>query len=93
MATVVYSFSLDNQEDKDLMRWLDNLPKRERSGEIRKALQAWRNASGGVTLLDLYQAIGALDRKIGSGVVLAHNEQVAAAEPPDIAANLDGLGL
>jgi len=92
MATVVYSFSLDNQEDKDLMRWLDNLPKRERSGEIRKALQAWRNGSD-VTLLDLYQAIEALERKIGSGVVLVQTEQVAAVEPPDIAANLDGLGL
>jgi len=93
MATVVYSFSLDNQEDKDLMRWLDNLPKRERSGEIRKALEAYLGQESGLTLADVYHAIMGLEQKIGNGIVLAACSENTASEPPDIAANLDGLGL
>jgi len=89
------SFSLDNVKDRDLLHWLDSLPKRERSRAIREALRAQLSQSG-VTLGDVYQAVKALERKLHSGAALIQSAAVpddGPEEPPDVAANLDSLGL
>jgi hypothetical protein len=95
MATVTVSFTVDSEKDRGLVRWLDGLPRRKRSEAIREALRAYLGR-GGVTLGDVYQAVKALERKLGTGVVVAsaslsnRDEQDA---PPDVLAALDSLGL
>jgi hypothetical protein len=88
---VVVSFSLDTDEDRDLLRWLGR--QENRSAAIREALRA--RASGGITLGDVYQAVKEVERLIRSGVVVAgapaDNGEIWE-EPPDIAAALDALG-
>ncbi|MBU0791716.1 MAG: hypothetical protein KKC55_14800 [Gammaproteobacteria bacterium] len=93
MATVVYSFSLDDKKHLALKMWLDSLTKQQRSGAIRDILAAHLN--GHVTLRDVYQKLSAIERKLGKGIVVAmENEtsRVVNDEPPDIAATLDRLG-
>lgn len=98
MTRVVMSFALDNQKDKRILRYLEELPRGEKSKAIRDALHA-HLGSGGVTLGDVYQAVKDLDRKLGSGSVLVQAgsvgdvSQTLADEPADVAASLDGLGL
>lgn len=75
------------------MRWLDSLPKRERSAEIRRAIEAYLDKTNGLTLADIYHAISSLEQKIGNGIVLAAYSERAANEPPDIANTLDNLGV
>ena len=92
MAT--YSFSVDEKSYPRVMRWLENFGRGERSREICKALDAWVSGQS-VTHDDIYQAVLALERRIGSGAILSsggnHNE--VSDEPEDIAAALDNLGL
>lgn len=88
MKTTI-SFTLDTERDRDLLRWLNGLPKRERSKAIREALRT-NLGRGGVTLDDVYQAVLALRQ---SGMVVADSRDVADDEPPDIVGNLDRLGL
>ena len=94
MASITVSFTLDDKTDHDLLRWLDSLPKREKSRAIRKVLRAHLDRSG-ITLGDVYQAVKELGRKLQTGIVIQaenpDNEQVD--EPPDIVATLDKLGL
>ena len=98
MTRVVMSFALDNQKDKRILRYLEELPRGEKSKAIRDALHA-HLGSGGVTLGDVYQAVKDLERKLGSGSVLVQAgsvgdvSQTLADEPADVAASLDGLGL
>lgn len=97
MASVTYSFSLDAQKDRRIIRWLDGLPRGEKSKAIRDALDAHLGGAG-VTLGDVYQAIKDLERRVGGGFVLvqagqAGSGQAFTEEPADVAANLDGLGL
>ncbi len=66
MARVVMSFALDSQKDKRILRYLEGLPRGEKSKAIRDALHA-HLGSGGVTLGDVYQAVKDLERKLGSG--------------------------
>jgi hypothetical protein len=91
MAKVAICFSLDSERDRDLVRWLDGLPKRGRSEAIRDALRGQLSESG-VTLGDIYEAVMDLKR---SGLVVAARGGIAATgdEPPDVAAALDNLGL
>lgn len=91
MAKTVVSFVLDRDQDRDLLRWLDSLPKGSRSEAIREALRSHLGHAG-ITLGDIYEAIMDLKR---SGLVLptqSHNV-VASDEPADVAAALDNLGL
>jgi hypothetical protein len=62
MAKITKSFVLDDQEDVDLIRWLDGLPKNGASRAIREMLRA---GIGGITLDDLYQKLLEIERKLG----------------------------
>lgn len=98
MARVVMSFTLDSQKDVRILRYLEGLPRGEKSAAIRDALRA-HLGSGGVTLEDVYQAVKDLEYKLGSCFVSAQPgsvgdvSQTFVDEPADVAANLDGLGL
>jgi len=88
---VVVSFSLDTDEDRDLLRWLGR--QENRSAAIREVLRV--RVSGGVTLGDVYQAVKEVERLIRSGVVVTGapaDDSDAWEEPPEIAAALDALG-
>ena len=85
-------FSLDSEKDRDLVRWLEGLPKRGRSEAIRATLRA-QLTRGEVTLGDIYAAIKDLKR---SGLTFATSQGRAeddSEEPPDVAAAPDNLGL
>ena len=56
MARVVMSFTLDSQNDVRILRYLEGLPRGQKSAAIRDALHA-HLGSGGVTLGDVYQAV------------------------------------
>lgn len=91
---VTITFSLDAEDDKDLLAWLGR--QENRSAVIRDALRA--RLTGGVTLGDIYQAVKDLDRKLDRKLkAVAGTVQDAPAdddwnEPPDVAAVLDALG-
>ena len=98
MARVVMSFTLDSQKDVRILRYLEGLPRGEKSAAIRDALRA-HLGSGGVTLGDVYQAVKDLERRLGSGSMSVQARSVGDVpetltdEPADVAASLDGLGL
>jgi hypothetical protein len=94
MAKITVSFAVDSDKDGDLVRWLDGVPKGKRSEAIREALRA-HLGRGGVTLADVYQAVKALERKIGTGAVVAGDlsDPGEPDAPPDVLAALDSLGL
>ncbi len=86
------SFSLHTERDAELLAWLDGQP--NASDAIRAALRGYSSASA-ITLEEVYSAIKGLEAHINSGPWLA---QVGAsprppAEDPDLAAQLDQLGL
>lgn len=88
---VTLSFTLDDTEDRDLLRWLEG--QENRSAAIREALRAYLGR-GGVTLADVYQAVKDLERRLWSGSVVAAGRADAPGdpeEPPDLAAALDAL--
>jgi len=88
MAKVTVSFTLDGENDRDLVRWLNGLPKGGKSERIRAVLRSGL-ARGGITIGDVYQAVKALESKVQAGIVI-HNGQVNE-EPPDAAEALDKL--
>ncbi|MCS7226786.1 MAG: hypothetical protein NZ821_07335 [Gloeomargarita sp. SKYB31] len=91
MGRVIVSFSLDTEEDRDILRWLER--QESKSAAIREALRS--HLVGGVTLGDVYQAVKDLERLMRSGVVLAAgpaDPQDEPDEPPDLAAALEALG-
>ena len=91
MAT--YSFSVDEKTHPRVIRWLESFGRGERSKEICKALDAWIGGQS-VTHDDIYQAVLALERKIGQGsVILSNGNHKESEEPEDIANALDNLGL
>jgi hypothetical protein len=98
MAKVTISFSLDSERDRQVLRYLEGLPRGEKSAAIREALDA-HLGGGGVTLSEVYQAVKDIERKLAEGIVLAQagvgeaGSQVVGEEPVDVAANLDALGL
>jgi len=86
---------VDSDRDGDLVRWLDGVPKGKRSEAIREALRA-HLGRGGVTLGDVYQVVKALERKLGTGMVVASAALPDRDEPdapPDVLAALDWLGV
>ena len=95
MATVTVSFTIDSEKDRDLVRWLDDLPRRRRSEAIRRALRDGLGR-GGVTLGDVYQAIKVLERKLDAGaavVSISVPDLDGEDAPADVVAALDSLGL
>lgn len=97
VARATYSFTLDTQKDRHLIRWLEGLPHGEKSAAIREALDA-HLGGGGVTLGDVYQVVKTIERQMGQGGYMLVQAgpgvgRQAVDEPPDVAANLDSLGL
>lgn len=91
MATVTYSFTLDSEKNKRLYRWLEGLGRGEKSKAIRKALIAHLGQND-ITLRDIYDAIQDLKRS-GVSVMAQDTEKKQPDVPPDVLANLSGLGL
>ncbi len=91
MASVTFSFVLDTERDKRLIRWLEGLPKRGRSRAIREVLGAHLGQNG-VTLRDIYEAIQDLGR-CSIAVASAPGNEPGADVPPDVLKNLSKLGL
>ena len=95
MAKATRSFTLDDQTDRDILTWLDRLPKRKKSEAIREALRAHLSGQD-VTLDHIYQVVREIDRKLAYGVVIGDgsvDDVPETDEPPDVAAALDRLGL
>jgi hypothetical protein len=93
MAKVVVSFAVDSEKDRDIVRWLDGLPRRKRSEAIREALRG-HLGRGAVTLGDVYQAVKNLGRKLEAGAVVLGGASPSSEEwdePPEAAAALDAL--
>lgn len=91
MARQTITFVIDTERDRDILRWLEG--KTNKSAAIREAIRA-NLAQGEVTLAHVYEAIQDLKR-CGwvSGPQTPARSTVASAEPPDVAAALDSLGL
>ena len=84
------SLVLDMERDADLVRWLDTQP--NVSEAIRAALRA--HVSGNeVTLLSIYDAVKALEAQLRNGAWVQSQDSSTADEDPDLAAQLDRLGL
>jgi hypothetical protein len=95
MPKLTISFSLDSEVDKDILRWLKALPKRQRSARIRDAIRD-HLGRGGVTLGDVYQAVKDLERnlrKLHSGTAATPHATDGDDwdEPPEASAALDAL--
>jgi hypothetical protein len=92
MAKIHVSFTLDSETDKQLVRWLDGLPKGGRSKAIREVLAAHLDQNN-VTHLDILNAIERLERR---GVAVVSQEEPDAQDDPELAEaleNLSKLGL
>jgi hypothetical protein len=92
MAKVTRSFTLDDHNDRDILTWLDQLPKRKKSEAIREVLRTHLSGCG-VMLGDVYQAVREIDRKLASGVFAVGigelDSTIDVDEPCDVAATLD----
>ncbi|MBN1921168.1 MAG: hypothetical protein JW892_07995 [Anaerolineae bacterium] len=84
------SLVLDMERDVDLVRWLDAQP--NVSEAIRAALRAYISAYE-VTLLSVYEAVKALEVQLRNGAWVPSPDSGTADEDPDLAAQLDRLGL
>jgi len=91
------SFTLDDEHDYKIVRWLRNLPRGEKSKAIRDALDA--HLSGNVTLGDVYQTVKEIERKLqsgafsaGAGLVEPDGADDFERENPDIMDALRNLG-
>ena len=91
MARQTITFVLDTERHRDILRWLEG--EDNKSASIREAIRA-NLGHGDITLAHVYEAIQDLKR---CGWVSGPEAQVhttaASAEPPDVAAALDNLGL
>lgn len=91
MAIITVSFTLDDKKHKRLARWLDGLPKGEKSAAIREALAAYLGQNG-VSNRDILDAIEDLKR-CGVAVSSGDEEKPQSDVPADVLENLNGLGL
>jgi len=98
MTKVTVSFTLDSDRDRRILRYLESLPRGEKSAAIRQALDL-QIGGGSVTLGDVYQAVKDLERKVAErlggiqGNDAGNDARAPVDEPVDVAANLDSLGL
>jgi hypothetical protein len=91
VSKVIISFSLNPDKDQRIVHWLNR--QSNKSAAIREALEA-HLGGGSVTLSDVYRAVWELEHKIASGALaVSAPGPVPTDEPPDVAANLDALGL
>ena len=91
MARQTITFVLDTERDRDIVRWLEG--QTNKSAAIREAIRT-NLAHGDITLAHIYEAIQDLKRcGCVSGPQAQAHITVASAEPPDVAAALDNLGL
>lgn len=98
MSQTVVSFTMHNVHDKDLITWLDSLPRREKSRHIRLALRAQLVSAGHgvISSVDIYRAVQALERKLESVTMVTQpgpGTQGESQEPKDVASTLDNLGV
>lgn len=91
MATKRRSFSLDPEEDAELIDWLDS--RRNASATVREALWAYYRAEQGkgVTLEDVLGEVRALSKKVEQIKVVQADD--GPDEDPGLAAALDSLGI
>lgn len=90
MPSVTISFTLDNEQDHDLLAWLKSQGSRGRSAAIRDTLRQGLAGSRPLTVNDIRQVIRSelatcMVRSGSSGVDLQ------SSEPERAAANLDAL--
>ena len=91
MGKLMVTFALDTEKDKRISRWLDGIPKGDKSAAIREALAA-QLGQNGITLRDIYEAIQ--DLKRGSVVVAQTPDAEPQSDvPADVLENLGKLGL
>jgi hypothetical protein len=87
------NFVVDEESDSDILSWW---AEQENKSAAIRALIRKEIDHGGVTLLDLYQVVLGLERKLETGFALAcdaDTSEAALNEPSDVAAALDRLGL
>jgi hypothetical protein len=98
MARVTFSFTLDSEKDRRIIRYLNDLPHGGKGEAIREALEA-HVVGAGVSLADVYQVVKEIDRKLARGVVVAGGAEPSRGLPgdviqdADILERLDNLGL
>lgn len=91
MSKVMVTFPLDTEKDKRIIRWLDGIPRGQKSAAIREALAAHLGQNG-ITLRDIYEAIQELKR-YGMAVVSQDDTGAQSDVPADVLENLGRLGL
>jgi hypothetical protein len=91
MAKQTVTFVVDTERDRDILCWLGRQD--NKSAAIREAIRE-HLGRGDITLTDVYEAIQELKR--GGWASMAETQPCdleSRAEPPDVAAALDSLGL
>lgn len=88
------TFSVDVDDDKDIIKWVDSHD--NKSGAIRKAIRTFLGHD--LSLSDVYQEIAEVKRLIKSGAVVAVQERnddqgIDDPEVVQVKGILDGLGL
>jgi hypothetical protein len=97
MKTTV-TFSLDTEQDGDILTYLGGLPKRQKSKTFRDAMRA-HIGNAGLTLGDVYQELAEIRRMLRHSAVVAHsaddpgNLKTDDPEIAEVKAILAGLGL
>jgi hypothetical protein len=91
VATKRRSFSLDPEEDAELIDWLDG--RRNASATVREALWAYYRAEqgDGASLDNVLSEVRALSQKLDRIKVVRGDD--GPDEDPELAAALDGLGI
>jgi hypothetical protein len=88
---VTYSLKIDADVDADIVAWLDR--QTNKSEAIRDALRNHIRGGKTVSLVDVYQTLIRIERKVQNGITptgeRAMNDTVN--EPPEAAAALDAL--
>jgi predicted transcriptional regulator len=96
MATVTVSFTLDDEADRAVLKWLACQHRRHKSAAIRSALHTYLSSQD-VTLGEIYDAVRDVERKLDSKAGFWTDTVVEDTtdmdEPPDAAAALENLGL
>lgn len=95
---VTLSFSLNSEQDRDILEFFKAQPGREKSKTFRDAMRFYMG-SGSVTLSDLFQALGEIKRMLRSGALVANSDQEEDDPESDdplirkVESALDNLGL